>query len=99
MVLERHAISRFILNVSPTQVSEYLHKHYIHIQHVCNAWIKATLILSGSIFIVTYIGLLILQFVFDIDTEKTFTLAVISGIMEFIPYIGPIIALIPALII
>jgi len=42
---------------------------------------------------------MILKLVFGIDTEKTFTLALISGIMEFIPYLGPIIALIPALII
>jgi predicted PurR-regulated permease PerM len=99
MVLERHRISRFILHITPEAISTYLYKHYIHIQHVCNAWIKATLILSGSIFIVTYTWLTLLKLLFDIDTEKTFTLALISGIMEFIPYIGPIIALIPALII
>lgn len=99
MVLERKNISHFILTALPANISSFLHTHYVHIQHVCNAWIKATLILSGSIFVVTYVGLLILQFVFGIDTEKTFTLAIISGIMEFIPYIGPIIALIPALII
>jgi predicted PurR-regulated permease PerM len=99
MVLERKAIGGFILNIAPENMSHYLHTHYIHIQKVCNAWIKATLILSGSIFLTTYIGLIILKLIFGIDTEKTFTLALISGIMEFIPYLGPIIALVPALII
>jgi predicted PurR-regulated permease PerM len=36
--------------------------------------------------------------IFDISLGKTFTLALISGIMEFIPYVGPLIALIPAAI-
>lgn len=40
-----------------------------------------------------------MQALFGFDTENTFTLALISGIMEFVPYIGPILALIPALII
>jgi predicted PurR-regulated permease PerM len=64
-----------------------------------------------SIFSVTYIGLYLLEFILNIDTvrhltgipeftiEKKFTLAIIGGIMEFIPYIGPLMALIPAAII
>ena len=56
------------------------------------------LILSMSIFAVTYIGLSLVELIFDISLGKTFTLALISGIMEFIPYVGPLIALIPAAI-
>jgi predicted PurR-regulated permease PerM len=54
---------------------------------------------------VTYIGLYILEFfvggvfIEDFVLEKKFTLALIGGIMEFIPYIGPLLALIPAVII
>jgi predicted PurR-regulated permease PerM len=57
------------------------------------------LILSLSIFFITYISLTLLELIFDFDTGRTFTLALIGGVMEFIPYIGPILALIPALII
>lgn len=99
MVLERREIGAFILSLTPKSVERYLHEHYHQIQHVTTAWMKAMLILSLSIFGITYIWLLTLEWVFDFDTGRTFTLAVIGGIMEFIPYVGPIIALIPALII
>jgi predicted PurR-regulated permease PerM len=57
------------------------------------------LVLSFSIFFITYVSLTLVELVFGFDTDRTFTLALIGGVMEFIPYIGPIIALIPALII
>lgn len=105
MVLERKAIGSFILSLAPARAQTYLEWHYRSVQQVCNAWIKATLILSVSIFVVTYIGLYILEFfvggvfIEDFVLEKKFTLALIGGIMEFIPYIGPLLALIPAVII
>ncbi len=99
MIIERKQIGKFILDIAPTNIDKYLSNHYTQIQHVCNSWIKASLILCLSIFVTTYIGLWIVQLIFWFDTERTFTLALISGIMEFIPYIGPILALIPALII
>jgi predicted PurR-regulated permease PerM len=57
------------------------------------------LILSFSIFFITYVSLTLVEFIFGFDTGRTFTLALISGVMEFIPYIGPLLSLIPALII
>jgi predicted PurR-regulated permease PerM len=48
------------------------------------------LILSVSIFTLTYVGLLIL------DVEYALVLALIAGLLEIVPYIGPIIAVIPA---
>jgi predicted PurR-regulated permease PerM len=99
MILERKQIGKFIINISPKNIDKYLQNHYIQIQWVCNSWIKASLILCVSIFVTTYIWLIIAQSIFDFDTERTFTLALISGIMEFIPYVGPILALVPALII
>ena len=99
MVLERHAIGSYILSLFSEKHGKSLRNHYKETQHVFTAWLKATLILSLSIFSMTYIGLLVIQYFFDIDTERAFTLAIIGGIMEFIPYVGPLIALIPAAII
>lgn len=47
----------------------------------------------------TYIGLTIVQYVFGFQVDQAFTLALISGIMEFIPYVGPIISFVLAVII
>jgi predicted PurR-regulated permease PerM len=52
--------------------------------------------LGLSIFVLTLIGLFFLQF-FGIKIEGIFTLALIAGLMEFIPYIGPFLAFLPAL--
>jgi predicted PurR-regulated permease PerM len=54
MVLERREIGRFLLSLAPDSFDIYLKNHYKSVQHVCNSWIKATLILSISIFLVTY---------------------------------------------
>lgn len=99
MVLERRGIWQFILDISPDAIESFLVIHYEEIQKTLNAWIKAMLILSFSIFLVTYIWLTLVELIFGFDTGRTFTLALISGVMEFIPYIGPILSLIPALII
>ena len=99
MSLERKRIGQFILDVIPAKIETYLVKHYREIQDTLNAWIKAMLILSLSIFFITYISLTLVELIFNFDTERTFTLALISGVMEFIPYMGPFIALVPAFII
>jgi predicted PurR-regulated permease PerM len=111
MVLERREIGRFLLSLAPDHFEFYLKSHYRSVQHVCNSWIKATLILSVSIFIVTYLWLHLLEFALNTDIlrdffgispftiENKFSLALIGGIMEFIPYVWPLIALIPAAIV
>lgn len=111
MVLERRHIGKFIMDIAPDGIEHYLRKHYQSIQDVTTSWIKATLILSLSIFATTYIGLHIMELIMNMDfmrelfgieafsIEEKFTLALIGGIMEFIPYVGPLIALIPAAII
>ena len=54
------------MEIAPTGIEHYLRKHYQSIQDVTTAWIKATLILSLSIFATTYIGLHLLEFIMNI---------------------------------
>jgi predicted PurR-regulated permease PerM len=86
MALERQRIGQFILDIMPDTIESYLMTHYRDIQFTLNAWIRAMLILSLSIFTITYISLTIVELIFGFDTGRTFTLALISGVMEFIPY-------------
>lgn len=99
MTLERQSIGQTFLNLTPDRLETTIIRIFEKIQNVCIAWIRATAILGFSIFLCTYIGLYIVEFFFHFKTESNFTLALISGIMEFIPYIGPILSLIPAIII
>lgn len=99
IIIERNSIGQLFLNLTPNHLEGYIRKMYKKIQLVCISWIKATAILSFSIFALTYIGISLVEMIFGFKTESTFTLAIISGIMEFIPYIGPILSVIPAMII
>lgn len=99
MSLERKAIGKFLLEVIPSKFHQYIKSRFHSTQKIIGHWMKWQLILGGSIFIVTFIGLSVCQWIFDFDTERVFTLALIAGLMEFIPYIGPFIALLPALVI
>ena len=98
MILERKRIGKYIIDSVSKEKKEFLSVHFAKTQLVFTAWMRAMLILSISIFAVTYIGLSLVEFIFGISLGKTFTLALISGIMEFIPYVWPLIALIPAAI-
>lgn len=87
MILERKDIAQFLLNIAGTKGKNYLTRNYPQIETICISWIRATAILSMSIFFMTLIGLTLIQFIFGFDTNNAFTLALIGGIMEFIPYI------------
>ena len=73
-------------------------KRFVDIKSVCTSWIKATLILGFAIFLLMFIGLSLVNMIFDLQLEGIFTLSIIAGLMEFIPYIGPILSAIPGII-
>lgn len=98
MVLERRDIGTFFLQITGN-MSHYLRNHYRQIQHVWTAWTKAMIILCFSIFFMTYFWLLFIQLIFWFQINQAFVLAIISGIMEFIPYAWPIISLLLGVII
>lgn len=63
MILERHSIGQLFLDITPDHAEEYIKYIFKKIQEVCISWIKASLILSLSIFILTYIGLIIVEMI------------------------------------
>jgi predicted PurR-regulated permease PerM len=63
-------------------------------------WVRGQLLLGGSIFLATAIGLTILTLIgFSEFGQFTLVLALIAGILEWFPIIGPIISAIPAILI
>jgi predicted PurR-regulated permease PerM len=63
-------------------------------------WVRGQLLLSVAIFAATVVGLLILTAVgFSEFGEFTLVLALIAGMLEFFPVIGPILAAVPAVLI
>jgi predicted PurR-regulated permease PerM len=63
-------------------------------------WVRGQLLLGASIFLATAIGLTILTLIgFTEFGQFTLVLALIAGVLEWVPIIGPIIAAIPAILI
>jgi predicted PurR-regulated permease PerM len=63
-------------------------------------WVRGQLLLGLSIFIATVIGLTALTlFGFSEFGQFTLVLALIAGVLEWLPIIGPIVAAIPAILI
>lgn len=68
-------------------------KSMIQIEEKLGAWLRGQIILSLIIGLLSYIGLLVLNIPYALP------LAVIAGIMEVIPVIGPIVSAIPSILI
>jgi predicted PurR-regulated permease PerM len=63
-------------------------------------WVRGQLLLGVAIFVATVIGITILTLVgFGEFGEFTLVLALIAGVLEWFPIIGPIIAAVPAILI
>ena len=91
LTVEENGMKNFIRNLTPYRHQAYAHKLMNKIQKKMGSWVLGQLILSGVIFGVTYIGLTLLK------VEFALVLALMAGVLEIVPYIGPFLALIPAL--
>lgn len=85
--LEKH-LSSFFLN-QEMRVKNLI----IKIEEKLGAWVRGQLSLSLIIGILAYIGLILLNMPYAL------TLALLAGLLEVVPVIGPIVAAIPAVVI
>jgi len=90
MVVEENAMKKLIWSIAPQKHRVYLMQLMSRMQKKIGLWLRGQLILCLSIFILDYLGLLIL------NVKYALVLALIAGLTEFVPYFGPIIGAIPA---
>ena len=70
------------------------------VERVVGRWIRAQLLLGLVVGLATFVGLLLLGVLIDPRfTQFAVLLAVIAGILELLPIIGPIISMIPTLLV
>ncbi len=86
ILVEEKAIKWILRSVTPSQYLPYAYQLINKIQKKLGLWLRGQLILGLIIFFLVYIGLLIL------GVKYALILAIIAGLLEFIPYLGPIIA-------
>lgn len=90
LLLERDNLENRIASFFQSK-EDRVRRLIVKIQEKLGAWLQGQLILSLVIGILTYIGLNILNIPYALP------LAMIAGVMEVIPVIGPIISAIPAI--
>lgn len=88
--VEEDAIKRFVKSISPVSNQPYLLNLINRIQTRLGYWLRGQLILCLVIFSMTFIGLT------SLGVDYALVLAMIAGITEVIPYLGPIIGATPA---
>lgn len=85
------ALSRFALSLFPPQHRRRANAVMDAMGQTMGGYVRATAINGVIIGVMTYIGLLV------IGLEYTLVLAVLAGLGEFMPVVGPIFAAIPAI--
>lgn len=91
MTVEEEAIKKLVWTLAPAKKRYYVMNLINRMQKKINSWLKAQIILSLVIFALTYVGLWFLPI------EYKLVLALIAGIAELVPYIGPMIGAVPAI--
>lgn len=90
LTVEENGMKNLVKNLTPFRHQAYTAKLVNQIQRKMGYWVLGQVILSTVIFGLTYIGLTVLNVKFAL------VLAVVAGILEIIPYIGPFLSLVPA---
>ncbi|MBI2099206.1 AI-2E family transporter [Candidatus Uhrbacteria bacterium] len=92
LVVEEGALKRMARAIAPEQYHVLLSQLLLKIQKKVGSWLRGQIILSLIIGLMAYIGLLIL------GVNYALVLGLLAGLLEFIPYIGPIVSAIPAVL-
>ncbi len=90
LVVEEEGMKRFIRSLTPDQHQPYVTQLVKRIQERLAWWLRGQLILSLIVFFLVYLGLTIL------GVKYALLLALVAGIFEIIPYLGPTLSAIPA---
>lgn len=92
MAAKEDGFGKFIVLVVPENHQRYALSLTERIKDKIGKWMQGQLILMFVVFVLDYIGLLI------VGIPYALVLAIFAGLMEIIPYVGPIISAIPGII-
>jgi predicted PurR-regulated permease PerM len=97
---DREGFSRSVAGAMPPSWRADTENLLALLGRIGGRWVRGQLLLGLSIFIATVIGLTALTFAgFEQFGQFTLVLALIAGVLEWFPIIGPIVAAIPAILI
>lgn len=92
-LMERHHAEEILTSVFGSQLAHRMITLLRRIEARLGAWVRGQLLLMAIIGVFSYIGLVILHIEFALP------LAILAGLLEIIPMIGPTISAIPAILV
>lgn len=93
LLLEKDSLKNLLESILPKEKKENAFAVLRQVRVKWGAWVRGRLLLSVIVGLIVYIGLVIFGFPFAL------ALAILAGLLDIIPYIGPTIAAVPAIII
>lgn len=93
LLLDEERIKRSVVMLFPSKYRKNIQKGIDKSEDKLGAWVRGQLLLSLSIGVITWFALSI------IGLEFALPLALLAGILEIVPTLGPILAAIPAIIV
>jgi predicted PurR-regulated permease PerM len=92
LVVEKTSIAKSVSTFSPAMYQPFVKQLAGKMRDKMGAWLRGQLALMLSIFVLTYIALLLLKIPYAL------VLAFLAGLLEIIPFAGPLLSSIPAVI-
>ena len=97
---DREGFSRSVASAMPPSWRADAENVLALLARVGGKWVRGQLLLGVAVFLATVIGMTILTVIgFSEFGQFTLVLAVIAGVLEWLPIIGPIVAAVPAILI
>lgn len=93
LVVNERSVSEFFISLFPSKHGSYITNKITTVQNKIGFWLQGQLTLMILMFTMSLIGLLIL------GIDNALTLAMMTGIAELIPVVGPVAAGIPAVLV
>ena len=84
LTVGQDVVEKLITSLVPHTYEDYLLDLYFRVRRKIGRWLKGQLVLSLIIGIVVFIGLWLL------DVEYSLLLAILAGVFEIIPFVGPV---------
>lgn len=90
MVVEDNALKKFFRDIAPSSYQPQLVGLVTRAQNKIGLWLRGALTLGAAVSILVYIGLSVL------GVKYALVLALLAGVLELVPYVGPPISAVPA---
>ena len=93
MVVEQEKVRNYFKSLAPIEYQPYMAHLMKKMSLKMGEWLRGQIILGVIVGVAAYIGLSLL------GVPYALLLALIAGVLEVVPYVGPILSLVPAVII